>query len=545
MDSVFLSLCLFALFCNNVAVIFSFEQLSMLCHFFPKTQPSNAQLRSFCMDTGSLCAKPAWYCSLFEPNKLIGEANRVFGKEEKELSKGLAVVFERRNGEFDPLAWHAYLGLLAQVSGAVLVLVMLHVRALSGATVAELHVEELTGRLEESESLLVVALKRKLGAQLGCSRFRLKLLGEDNKEMHDDIPLTGPADLALVRMDFQSLDAATTASLISACKGGRVSEVEHLLRAPQNPDARDAQNNCTGILEAARNGHLAIVQLLLDAGADKEVARQDGATALHVAAQNGHLDVVRLLLEAGADKDVARQNGATVLQTAAYNGHSDVVRLLLEGGAEKDAARQTGATALHIAAQNGHVDVARLLLEAGADKDAAMHNGATALYIAAQNGHSDVVRLLLEAGAEKEAARQTGTTALHVAAQYGHVDVARLLLEAGANKNAAMQDGKTALHVAAQNGHVDVARMLLEAGADKTAAMQDGTALHLASQFGHTDVARLLLEAGADKEAMREDGATALHLAAEEGHLDVVELLRPPGAAGAAGHVPKRARFGD
>ena len=58
---------------------------------------------------------------------------------------------------------------------------MLHVRALSGEPVAELHLEELQAGLQESEDLLVVALKKLLGAQVGCSRFRLKLLGEDRQ----------------------------------------------------------------------------------------------------------------------------------------------------------------------------------------------------------------------------------------------------------------------------------------------------------------------------------------------------------------------------
>ena len=65
-----------------------------------------------------------------------------------------------------------------------------------------------------------------------------------------------------------------------------------------------------------------MVQVLLEAGADKNVAKQDGATALMAAAQNGHLKVVRVLLEAGADKNAAKQNGATALMMAAVNGYT-------------------------------------------------------------------------------------------------------------------------------------------------------------------------------------------------------------------------------
>ena len=188
---------------------------------------------------------------------------------------------------------------------------MLHVRALSGDPVAELHVEELEATLQEGS--LVLALKRFLAAKLGCSRFRMKLLQEDRQEINDDAPLTGPADILLVRMDFQSSNVATDTAFLSACQGGHVTEVEPLLHALQNPDARDGQNNCTGIHWAVRNGHSDVVRLLLEAGADKDAATEDGGRALLFAAENGHLDVVRLLVEAGADKDAVMPDGPTAL----------------------------------------------------------------------------------------------------------------------------------------------------------------------------------------------------------------------------------------
>ena len=53
--------------------------------------------------------------------------------------------------------------------------------------------------------------------------------------------------------------------------------------------------------------------MLLEAGADKDAAREDGSAALYFAAAEGHLEVVRLLLEAGADKETAREDGSTAL----------------------------------------------------------------------------------------------------------------------------------------------------------------------------------------------------------------------------------------
>ena len=43
------------------------------------------------------------------------------------------------------------------------------------------------------------------------------------------------------------------------------------------------------------------------------------------AAQNGHLDIVRFLVEVGAAKDQADNDGTTPLLVAAQNGDSDIV----------------------------------------------------------------------------------------------------------------------------------------------------------------------------------------------------------------------------
>ena len=69
------------------------------------------------------------------------------------------------------------------------------------------------------------------------------------------------------------------------------------------------------------------------------------ATPLYIAAQNGHLDVVHHLVEVGADKDQAKNQGATPVHIAGQNGHLDVVHHLVEVGADKDQADNQGGNA--------------------------------------------------------------------------------------------------------------------------------------------------------------------------------------------------------
>ena len=76
-------------------------------------------------------------------------------------------------------------------------------------------------------------------------------------------------------------------------------------------------------------------------GWSHDKARSDtGTTPLHLAAKNGHLEVVRLLIEAGVDINKARTNdGATPLHIATQKGHVEVVSLLSEAGATRKKAR--------------------------------------------------------------------------------------------------------------------------------------------------------------------------------------------------------------
>jgi hypothetical protein len=53
----------------------------------------------------------------------------------------------------------------------------------------------------------------------------------------------------------------------------------------------------------------------------------------------GHVEVVSVLLERGADIDKAADDGATPLIMASQEGHGEVVSVLLEQGADIDKAR--------------------------------------------------------------------------------------------------------------------------------------------------------------------------------------------------------------
>ena len=208
----------------------------------------------------------------------------------------------------------------------------------------------------------------------------------------------------------QPAGARGGASRAEAPAGGRPA------RAPQKPRVAGvdrqfllnelvaSEGGMTPLLFAARQGYADLVTTLLDAGVSvNQLKGGDGTSALLIATINGQFDLGRLLLERGADPNLAAENGATPLYAAinvqwaprtlypqprAYLdqriGYLDLMKLLLDKGANPNARLKTkvwysgynfdqsgvdeiGATPFWRAAYGADVDAMKLLVAYGAD----------------------------------------------------------------------------------------------------------------------------------------------------------------------------------
>jgi ankyrin repeat protein len=75
------------------------------------------------------------------------------------------------------------------------------------------------------------------------------------------------------------------------------------------------------------HGHV-VVYLVTEAGATIAVQDADGDTALHDAARFGHIEVIEALMKAGLDKGIQNTDGQTALDLAKMNEKKEAVELL-------------------------------------------------------------------------------------------------------------------------------------------------------------------------------------------------------------------------
>ncbi|MDA9627145.1 ankyrin repeat domain-containing protein [bacterium] len=119
-------------------------------------------------------------------------------------------------------------------------------------------------------------------------------------------------------------------ALADAARYGEFDECRAYLDQGALADAYD------GLLFAAANGHVEIVSLFLEYGADVNKTNDQGSTAMHWACLNGHANIVQLLLDKGGSASVCNQAGRTPLDEAMHNEREECVKVIMEAEGEQD-----------------------------------------------------------------------------------------------------------------------------------------------------------------------------------------------------------------
>ncbi|EQA64204.1 ankyrin repeat domain-containing protein [Leptospira alexanderi] len=162
-------------------------------------------------------------------------------------------------------------------------------------------------------------------------------------------------------------DISPDRNLFEAAALGDLEETKRLVSGSSDMINSFSHDGWSALHLASYFGHLEIVKFLISSGANLGLTSKSklsyGNTALHSAVATGKKAVVELLLEKGADAN-ALQNpgGITPLHIAASRSGSDgIIQLLLKKGADKKIWSSEGKTPYTIALEKGNVIEAKLL----------------------------------------------------------------------------------------------------------------------------------------------------------------------------------------
>ncbi len=329
------------------------------------------------------------------------------------------------------------------------------------------------------------------------------------------IALLSFALACIAAMPVQSQQSPLDREFINACIGGDHQKVAELLERGANPNT-ERSGGLTVLHWASKGGHVKVMRLLIDKGANVNARASDGKfTPLVEAAASFEPQAMKLLLDAGAKPD------GFELAKACWLGRTETVKVLLDAGVSPNAG-------IASAAQGRHVEVVQMLLDKGANANVISESGNTPLHMAALQGGPLVVALLLRAGAAPNTVNKEGKSPLHMAIhpdqdRGGYAEIVQLLLQAGADADTKSGDGNAALHTACSIGATKTVQQLLAAGADPNLTNNDKqTPLHVVA---NVECTKLMFEKGAKLDLSDRDGITPIRMAAIRGMKHVYDWL--------------------
>ena len=282
--------------------------------------------------------------------------------------------------------------------------------------------------------------------------------------------------------------------------------IETLIDLGANVNAQRSDDKVTPLILSADCNNFLAVNLLLDHGADANIASADGNSPMHRAVSNGFFDIAKRLVEKGSDVNLQNKEGRTPLFLGVKNKHEQLIKLLIENEADVSIGykensterfylvrgKEKGRAAWHYVlvkkhllglflkrVKGGRVNVAEFgdILQSGWGKDPPKGTtnkilkkydfqfkkipGVTLLHIASEQiNESEIIDLLVKSGANVNAQDAEGFTPLHMAAIHGNLKIVKKLVDLEADVNIVTTDGKNAAELAHLNEELEIEEYL-------------------------------------------------------------------------------------
>ncbi|XP_035280259.1 ankyrin repeat domain-containing protein 26 isoform X2 [Anguilla anguilla] len=223
------------------------------------------------------------------------------------------------------------------------------------------------------------------------------------------------------------------------------------------------EKDLSKIHKAASSGDLSKLKQLAKKN-DLSQLDKENRTPLHIACANGHVEIVQFLVESKAKLNLCDNQNRSPLMKAVQCQQERCVVTLLEHNADPNLVDINGNTALHLAALIPSISMAVQLLEHEANVNAQNKDGCTPLTLAVTENHVEMAEFLLKEGADVNAADQGERTSLMIAACNGQISMVRLLLRYNADVTIKDEKGWTSDDYAVMNGHHACSHLIIEHG---------------------------------------------------------------------------------
>lgn len=219
-----------------------------------------------------------------------------------------------------------------------------------------------------------------------------------------------------LRALLESKGARNASKALIAAQEGKLDELEIALR--EGADVNFANSlGVTPLIAAARYGKEEIARRLIAKGANVNARDAEGMTPLMFAAlgsealQSKNVALVKMLLDAGADPNVAAigYNGPNSRKTAlfltAFKGNTEIARMLIDKGADVNFDCGDGDSALGAAVRGtNRIEMIKLLFAAGIDPNGRLAKRAMEIAeslfknVNPNQPYTDIIGLLRELG---------------------------------------------------------------------------------------------------------------------------------------------------
>ena len=110
--------------------------------------------------------------------------------------------------------------------------------------------------------------------------------------------------------------------------------IETLIDLGANVNAQRTDDKVTPLILSAHWNNFMAVNLLLDHGADVNIASADGNSPLHTAVSKGFFDITKLLVQKGSNVNLRNKEGRTPLFLGIKNKQKQLIKLLIENEAD-------------------------------------------------------------------------------------------------------------------------------------------------------------------------------------------------------------------